>query len=351
MNKYEFLTTLEQRNSIEFLSNEHIEIGSSNHIQMVEENETLISHLEDNIIVNYINDYPIHLPSEDIDKVPLLVLPMSEKLLNAEYNNLISQFCNPKFDYNNWRENNGYKKINFNMIKSTNNIKNLNTDNKSNRDIFGYIDDIIKVFKNKKILPVAITNSIENLYSDIFFTNDVNSHCVELPLSKRSIILHGKYDNDFLSLIYLIHEVGHYIFNLTKYYHNKIVSLESDEYWAHQIESILIYHIFSKEHFHLYKDILVNMSNENLLFTEFQQLIYNYPEYYNSIRLKDKLFSSLLKKYDKNLSSTWKVEEQFFSSPFNSGLYVYPQINAIKTLGHFKLEDLSILLKIDNKKF
>ncbi|HGH0878980.1 TPA: hypothetical protein ACJHIJ_002465, partial [Staphylococcus pseudintermedius] len=73
----------------------------------------------------------------------------------------------------------------------------------------------------------------------------------------------------------------------------------TDEYFAHFFELWLLKSLLPNKHFGIYINILSNLLNENLLYTEYQTRIYQKPLEYQLIKSREALFGDLERKYKK----------------------------------------------------
>lgn len=339
MKEYKFLATIEQRNSIEYLKTTSLDpINYQDSLNELEYYENIVYRMEEEIINSYLLNYPIHLP--DIEHI-FINTDDTPNSINRKYNKILKE--NEGFDYFHWRKMQGLEKINFQQINISDNLHHVV--GLKNKDIYYYINKITEVLLSNNISQ-PLMNAINNLQKRIHFIPGSDCCCVELPLSKKSYILLGEDNNINLLIIYLIHEIGHYIFNEFKFKSETVVNIETDEYWAHLIEIALVNEIFIDTDIIFYKKILEGILNENLLFTEFQHKLFLNPQNYYNLNSKNNLFKMLTKKYNinNNYDTSWMEDSNIFSNPFYTGSYVHPQLNAVNNIMKTNIYDTLILI-------
>lgn len=303
MNYEKFIKTIDEIESVKFFlrySNRNIH-PIFNQLYLNSLLETL-EKLEENTLNSYLYKYPEHLPAV----------------------NHLSDNKHQHFDYLYWRKKTNKVDLNFNYYPIFEDIK---SSFEKTVDINLYFNMVIEFIARE--LPIIDINDLKN---SLIFTDLNYSYCLDFPLSKKSIILIGSENDSFLNIIYMTHEIGHYIFNHFKYLNNVLVLLEIDEFYAHYFEIWILKSLLKSEEYHYYLHILSNILNENMLFTYFQYKVYKDPHNFNKNYKKDNLFKNLKKFYnkkiDKNIKVEWKSELQN-NSPFIQGCYILGQTNAL----------------------
>ncbi|NTR48131.1 hypothetical protein HQ931_12850 [Enterococcus faecium] len=293
--------------------------------------------LEENESLNFLNYYNIKSDSKYMSKqkkdIALIVIQKNGVL----FEHFPEWSIEKKFDYHDWRKKNNYPEI-INFI-SNNHRENYTMESSQLKKID--IDDLLKFFSQK----IAKIN--KNFLLNIDFEYCINDEfkCVELPYSKKSIVLLGRKKKYFSveEAIYFFHEIGHAIYNSFKYYNNFYVPIELDEFFAHLFEFYFYYTYYSKinvsNELLIYKKILNKKLTNNIIYTDFAcqvcQNKFSEEEKQNlldTIALKNGIDIDLIEK------TSWKEIPEIFSYPFYSASYIFIEYFIVSFISRNNME-------------
>ncbi|HGH0847699.1 TPA: hypothetical protein ACJHIE_002472, partial [Staphylococcus pseudintermedius] len=214
MNKRIFANIIDELENIKFLSGFNVPITNAKlnfTKQYIEQLEDKIHRLNETQIKDLIANYPKHLP--EISKF--------EKLKSTS------------FDYITWRKKTRKSPISFKYYPVVQIYPSASSIIKTSLKIDLFTAKILDFLELSGFDSRELKNNIINV--------DINDfYCLEFPVSKESLIIAGKQNSDFLTLIYFTHEIGHYLFNKYKFKYDLNTNIETDEYFAHFFELWLL---------------------------------------------------------------------------------------------------------------
>ncbi|EME3574739.1 TPA: hypothetical protein QFC14_002416 [Enterococcus faecium] len=299
--------------------------------------------LEENENLNFLNLYNIKINSKYISQLKKEIALLIVQKKGMPFEHFPEWSLEKKVDYHHWRKKNNYPKINDFFSNTYGEFSTIESNQLKKTDA----NSLLKFF-SQKILKIN-TNLLLNI--DFKYCTNDEFKCVELPYSKKSIVLLGRRKEYFSveETIYFFHEVGHAIYNSFKYCNKFYVPIELDEVFAHLFEFYFYYtYFYSKidmdNDLLLYKKILNKKLTNNIIYADFVckicQTRYNEEEkqnLLNTIALKNGIAFDLTRK------TSWKDIPEIFNYPFYSASYIF--------IEYFIASFISNNIKVDFSKF
>lgn len=146
---------------------------------------------------------------------------------------------NGKFNYLEWRQSKNL--LNIKCYISDDVIHRLNLQETENKNLNDATLNYLEI-KNK-LMSQHIVKEIKKNIKLYNIPKHIDSCCIELPISRESVIFISTLDTEKEQLFYLIHELGHAITNFQKHKKGWQFHIEADEFFAHCFEYLIIENI------------------------------------------------------------------------------------------------------------